>query len=152
MILIATLGHYAFRLVLTFHLTHTISLFFTGFGLTRAVRPATQWRSDRHALAGLTSATTAVCPAHKAGLQGAGLTAHVPPVRPALCAGQTTVLRPVRPARARRSDRHYVAGLTAPGQAEPSESKVFVCVWWKCEHKWICNDLMWQFNHLFARS
>jgi len=58
---------------------------------------------------------------HHPGLQGAGLTAQMPPVRPALCSGQTAFLRPVRPARARRSDRHYVAGLTAPGQAEPSE-------------------------------
>ncbi len=35
MILIATLGHYAFRLVLAFHLTHTITWNFTRLGLTR---------------------------------------------------------------------------------------------------------------------
>src|SRR5512144_1345156 len=37
---------------------------------------------------------------HHPGLQGAGLTAHVPPVRPALCTGQTAVSQPVRSARA----------------------------------------------------
>ncbi len=47
---------------------------------------------------------------------------------------------PARPAKARRSDRHYVASLTAPGQAEPSESKGdCVCVmkmWAQVKMQW----------------
>nr|BAC79794.1 hypothetical protein [Oryza sativa Japonica Group] len=101
------------------------------------VRPASA-QSDRHQL-GLT----------EYGFGGSG-SAHPEHAIPAIwLAGQTGMYPPVRPplpgqsdryslagqtGQGRWSDRHYVAGLTAPGQATV-RGKVFMCVLGECEHK-----------------
>jgi hypothetical protein len=86
-------------------------------GVEWAVRPASA-RSDRLRLRRLCIGHPEQ---HHLGLQGAGLTRQVPPVRPALCAGQTARLGPIRPARACRSDRPLV-------RPNPVNLQVNVCV------------------------